>query len=40
MLNVPDLASERRFYESLGLPVIYAGLREVDGAHPGCVTPL
>jgi catechol 2,3-dioxygenase-like lactoylglutathione lyase family enzyme len=25
VLNVPDLASERRFYESLGLPVIYEG---------------
>jgi catechol 2,3-dioxygenase-like lactoylglutathione lyase family enzyme len=25
VLNVRDLASERRFYESLGLPVIYEG---------------
>ena len=25
VLNVRDLASERRFYESLGLPAIYEG---------------
>lgn len=25
VLNVRDLASERRFYESLGLPVVYEG---------------
>jgi hypothetical protein len=30
VLNVGDLASERRFYESLGLPVIYEGSEYPD----------
>jgi catechol 2,3-dioxygenase-like lactoylglutathione lyase family enzyme len=30
VLNVRDLASERRFYESLGLPVIYEGSEYPD----------
>ena len=30
VLNVPDLAAERAFYESLGLPVIYEGAEYPD----------